>query len=154
MRHLLIVLAVCAASACASAPGQRSDAPQRLPQRALEPDVVDIRGIWRGDTLNPAGAIARGLDPARIQLPRKIRDQRPEYPQAALQTRTTGTVTLDCIIDTVGAPQDCRVVDGPPQLRRAATDAVMAWRWEPLRLAGAPRRSAAYLTVSFTLQAP
>jgi TonB family protein len=154
MRRLVIVLAACAAAACASAAGQPSDAPQRLPQRPLEPDVVDIRGIWRDNSLHRESAIARGLDPDQIQLPRKIRDQRPTYPQGALQTHTTGTVTLDCIIDTAGAPQDCRVVGGPPQLRGAAADAVMAWRWEPLRLAGTPRRAAAYLTVSFTLQAP
>ena len=151
MRHFIVVLSMCAAAACAPT---RVEQPYSLAERKLDADVVDVRGIWRGNSLYREGAIARGLDPTQIQLPRKIRDQRPAYPQEALQTQTSGMVILDCIIDASGAPQDCRVVSGPALLRSAATDAVMAWRWEPLRVAGTPRRAAALLTVTFSMQTP
>jgi hypothetical protein len=85
--RLAMVPALCAMLACGATVAKQQ--PASLPVRALEPDIVDIRGIWRDTRLNRDDAIAHGLDPDRIQLPRKIRDQRPVYPPDARQTGTS-----------------------------------------------------------------
>lgn len=148
MNHLLLAVVLAGTLGCAAA---RQDSAVQLPERHLEADTVDLRGIWHANALDAKGAAARGLDPSQLQLPRKTRDTRPVYPPAALSSHITGVVTLDCLITADGAPQDCRVISGPSPLRKAATDAVAGWRWEPVRVAGVPRRSAAYLTVRFDL---
>jgi TonB family protein len=148
MRPGLVTIALVSAFGCAAAVPDHN---VTLPERRLESDTVDIRGIWRDKGLDASGAAARGLDPATVQLPRKIRDRRPSYPPAAMSAHITGTVTLDCIIEINGEPQDCQVISGPALLRTAATDAVAGWRWDPLRVAGIQRRAAAHLTVNFNL---
>jgi TonB family protein len=150
--HLAIVVAVCAVSACVATVSKQQLA--GVSERSLEPDIVDIRGIWEDSGLNRDEAITRGLDPARIELPRKIKDQPPVYPPDAIQSRTTGTVTLDCIIDAAGRARDCRIVSGPYPLRAAASAAIAQRRWEPLRVDGTVRRAAALLTVTFVLRSP
>jgi TonB family protein len=122
-----------------------------LPPRAVDPDVVDLRGIWLDTHVDAAGASARGLDSTQVVTPRKIRDVRPRYPMSAREARITGTVTVECLIDLAGEPHDCVAVGGPDELRDAAAAAVRDWRWQPLTVGGIPRRALAHLTVNFRL---
>jgi TonB family protein len=135
------------AIACASA--QSKGVAQ--PPRAIDPDVVDLRGIWLDTHIDAAGAVARGLDPAQVVAPRKVRDVPPKYPMAARYARVTGTVTVECIIDLVGVPHDCSAVGGPGELRDVSVAAVREWRWQPLTVGGVPRRALVHVTVNFRL---
>jgi TonB family protein len=119
---------------------------------ATSREVVDIRGIWKGDKLNGKKAAARGLDVRQIQLPQKTRNVSPIYPVGAQHAGQTGTVVLECRIDTDGIPRACKVIRHvSPLLDEAALRCVGQWRYEPLTLRGEPRPALVELTVSFTL---
>lgn len=149
MKFPLAVLTLSLAVACAST---------RLPKpapiatdRVVPSDVIDLRGIWHGNDLDPKGAAERGLDPAQIVTPRKITNVNPKYPSAAREARVTGTVTIECIVEISGETTRCAVTGGPGPLRDAALVAVRSWRWHPLTVSSAPKRALAQFTVSYLL---
>jgi protein TonB len=107
----------------------------------------------------PDGAISRGPPspgPLRvgggIQAPRKIRDVKPMYPQAALVHRARGTVILDATIGTDGSVEQILVLHSVPLLDQAAIDAVRQWEYEPSRLNGAPVAVIMTIFVQFAVQ--
>jgi TonB family protein len=148
MRRAFIVVAACAIFVAAP------KAQQATGELAIAPGVVDVRGMLKEDgTLDRLKARARGIDPDQVRLPRKIKDVPPDF-REAIQTGVNGTVVIDCIIDTEGEPQNCRIVSGPLPLRDLALKAVVSWRWEPLRIADTPRKAAVQSRVSFAIREP
>ncbi len=62
----------------------------------------------------------------------------PVYPVAALEKHVAGEVTLYTAVGKDGAVEQVAVVDGPPALQRAATDAVKQWKFKPWLVNGSP----------------
>jgi len=69
---------------------------------------------------------------ADSQRPRKIKDVKPVYPEAAVLEKVEGVVVLEVTIDEQGKVKAARIVSySPPILNQAALDAVRQWRYEP-----------------------
>jgi TonB family protein len=88
----------------------------------------------------------------QIKPPRKLRDVKPVYPEAAQIARVQGVVILEATIDAAGDVVKARVLRGEPLLDQAAVDAVTQWKFEPTQLNGAPIPVMMTLTVNFTMQ--
>lgn len=87
----------------------------------------------------------------RVQAPRLIQSVQPAYPVLAKQTRTQGTVVLDCVIDERGNVTQLKVISGHPLLVQAAIDAVRQWKYQPTLLNGEPVSVEMEVTVSFVM---
>ena len=92
--------------------------------------------------VNIAGGIAVGM------LLNKVA---PEYPQAAKDSRTQGTVVLRAIISKEGHIRDLHVVSGPKLFQQSALDAVRQWEYRPYLLNGAPVEVETTINVVYTL---
>ncbi len=73
-----------------------------------------------------------------IKPPRQTKSVGPEYPPLVLQTRISGIVVIDAIIDQGGNVVQARAVSGHPLLIAAALRAVLQWKYEPTSLNGQP----------------
>ncbi len=91
--------------------------------------------------------ITPGLEP-----PRKVHDQAPVYPPAAILAHVEGTVIIEAIISTSGAVQEMRVMRSVPLLDQAALDAVRQWVFTPTRLHGVAVPVILTVNVAFKLQ--
>lgn len=87
-----------------------------------------------------------------IKEPKKIKDVKPVYPEAAKAAGIQGIVILETVIGKDGTVQEGKVIRSVPELDRAALDAVMQWRYTPTLLNGEPVELVMTVTVTFTLQ--
>jgi periplasmic protein TonB len=87
----------------------------------------------------------------KIQAPRLIKEVKPIYPVLAKETRITGKVAIDCVIDQHGDITEARVVSGHPLLVSAALQAVEQWKYQPTLLNGRPIAVDMVVTVDFNL---
>jgi protein TonB len=87
----------------------------------------------------------------KIQAPRLISEVQPIYPVLAKETKTTGKVTIDCVIDEHGGITQQKVLSGNPLLVTAALEAVEQWKYQPTLLNGQPISIDMVVTVNFTL---
>lgn len=71
------------------------------------------------------------------------------YPEAARGRKIEGAVQLDANVDEQGAVTDARVLGGPPELRKAALEAVLTWHFA----AGNPLPPMIPVTIRFQLSA-
>jgi periplasmic protein TonB len=76
----------------------------------------------------------------------------PEYPPMAKQLRISGAVELEASVNEEGAVDNVRVVSGNPVLTKAATTALLKWRFKPFTNNGAPVKALATLTFDFKAQ--
>lgn len=58
----------------------------------------------------------------------------PKYPKEARAAHIAGDVILHAIVSKTGSIRDLTVISGPPELRKAAMDAVSQWRYKPYLL--------------------
>jgi protein TonB len=86
-----------------------------------------------------------------IILGKIIHRVEPIYPVLARQARVEGTVQLRAIISKDGSVEHLEVLSGNPLLIRAATDAVLQWRFHPTLLNREPVEVETYFTVVFHL---
>jgi periplasmic protein TonB len=86
-----------------------------------------------------------------IQAPRLTREVQPIYPPLAKETRISGKVTIDCVIDEHGDITQMKVVSGHPLLVTAALQAVEEWKYQPTLLNGQPISVDMEVTVNFSL---
>jgi TonB family protein len=75
----------------------------------------------------------------------------PVYPADAKAAGIQGSVHLSAIIGMDGTVQSVTVLDGPPELTQAATDAVKQWVYKPTVLNGNPAQVQTTIDVSFVL---
>jgi TonB family protein len=75
----------------------------------------------------------------------------PVYPPDAKAAGIQGTVTLDAIIGKDGTISSLKLVSGPPELTKAAWEAVKQWTYKPYLLNGDPVSVATTITVTFAL---
>jgi len=87
----------------------------------------------------------------KIQAPRLISEVQPIYPPLAKETRISGKVTIDCVIDEHGDITQMKVVSGHPLLETAALQAVEQWKYQPTLLNGQPISVDMVVIVNFTL---
>ena len=84
-----------------------------------------------------------------LKPPRQTYSIDPEYPPLARQTRISGTVVIDAVIDERGNVVQARAVSGHPLLVAAALRAVLQWKYEPTSLNGKPVSVELQVQVSF-----
>ena len=84
-----------------------------------------------------------------LKPPRQTYSVDPEYPPLAFQTRISGTVVIDAVIDERGNVVQASVVSGHPLLIAAALRAVQQWKYEPTSLNGQPVSVELQVQVSF-----
>ncbi len=107
-----------------------------------------IGGVEGGQLLESEQAVRIGS----MQQPRKIREVKPVYPQAALAARISGQVIVEAETDIYGKVRNARIVSGHPLLNQAALDAVMQWQYEPYIINGIPKPVKFTVVVTFSLQ--
>jgi protein TonB len=88
---------------------------------------------------------------SNLKAPRQTFSVQPEYPALAKQTRVSGTVVVDAVIDEHGNVVGAHAVSGHPLLVPAALKAVLQWKYEPTLLNGTPVAIEMELTVHFSL---
>lgn len=86
-----------------------------------------------------------------MQMPRKIVDAAPAYPELARAAHREGVVILEAVIDTHGRVESVRVLRSIPLLDQAAVAAVRQWQFTPTLLNGEPVPIVMTVTVNFQL---
>jgi len=102
-----------------------------------------------------SGMSEPGLEPVRVgagvETPQLVHRVEPAYPPDAVAARVEGTVVVEATVDETGQVQEIRVLRSIASLDQAAIDAVMQWRYSPLRLNDQPARFILTVNVSFRL---
>lgn len=75
----------------------------------------------------------------------------PAYPDAARRAQTTGTVSVDIVIDVNGRVISAKAISGPSLLRDAAERAAMQARFTPALLSGQPVKMSGSIIYNFKL---
>lgn len=76
----------------------------------------------------------------------------PEYPKIAALTHTSGTVTLEAIINEEGNVTKLTVLGGHPLLVEAAREAVLQWKYSPTILNGEAVPVCAMVKITFRIR--
>jgi TonB family protein len=58
-----------------------------------------------------------------------LRRDRVKYPESAYKNGIEGTVMVEATLDREGSVADARVLSGPPELRKAALESMLQWRF-------------------------
>jgi protein TonB len=85
-----------------------------------------------------------------VKPPRLLFGPEPDYPLLAKQSRLSGVVVIDAIIDENGNVKGMRVISGHPLLIPAALSAVSKRRYQPTVLDGEPTPIDLRVEVSFS----
>jgi TonB family protein len=75
----------------------------------------------------------------------------PAYPETAKERHIEGPVVVQALISKDGFVDRVHVIEGNPQLRNAAAEAIQRWRYKPYLLNGHPVEVATTITVEFEL---
>ena len=101
-------------------------------------------GSGRGPGLGPGSGGGSGGGVYRpggaVSAPRVIKEVRPKYTNDALRNGIQGTVVMEAVVKADGCASQVRVVKSLDRggLDDQAVAAVLQWRFDPGRLAGAP----------------
>jgi TonB family protein len=91
---------------------------------------------------SPLGARLQRPQPAGATVtPRLVKEAKPVYPQAALSAKISGTVTLACLVSSVGLVGQCDIVKSLDPVRgvdASAMESALAWRFDPATVGGKP----------------
>lgn len=88
---------------------------------------------------------------AGVESPELVHRVEPVYPPDAVTDRVEGTVVVEATVDEQGHVQEVRVLRSIGPLDQAAIDAVMQWRYSPLRVNDQVARFILTVNVSFRL---
>jgi len=75
----------------------------------------------------------------------------PVYPEAARRMRTSGTVTVDVVLDETGKVVSAIASNGPTILREAAVQAALKAKFSPTKLSGQPVKVSGVINYKFAL---
>lgn len=81
-------------------------------------------------------------------VPKLIKQVKPEYPPEAYSARMQAVVIIEAMTDVYGRVNRARIISGNPVFNEAALEAVRQWLYEPYVVDGIPRPI--YFTVSMT----
>lgn len=87
----------------------------------------------------------------KVRAPQPIYRPAPVYPPLAKQSRLSGAVVVDTILDEQGNVTNMKIISGPPLLYQAALDALSKWRYEPTYLNDQPVSVQLIVTITFQL---
>ena len=73
------------------------------------------------------------------------------YPLLALAAGIEGAVSLKLTVRTDGKVENIRVLSGPPELRKAAADAVSTWTYVPFQHLGQPVAEETTATINYNM---
>lgn len=105
---------------------------------------------WGGGT--GGGAYRPG---AGIELPRLVREVKPQYTADAMRAKVQGTAVLDCVVQPDGTVGECEVVrslDSTFGLDQEAVKAARQWRFVPGKRLGQPVPVLVTIELTFTLR--
>ena len=101
------------------------------------------------------GTSSPGREPIRVgagvTTPELVHRVEPSYPPDAVAGRIEGTVVVEATVDEQGRVEAVRVLRSIGPLDQAAIDAVMQWRYSPLRVDDQVARFILTVNVSFRL---
>ena len=101
------------------------------------------------------GMSSPGLEPVRVggnvAPPELLSRVEPVYPPDAVADRIEGTVVVEATVDEQGHVEHVKVLRSIGPLDQAAINAVMQWRYSPLRVSDQPARFILTVNVSFRL---
>ena len=101
------------------------------------------------------GTSSPGQEPIRVggavTTPALIHRVEPVFPPDAVAARLEGTVVVEATVDEQGHVEAVRVLRSIGPLDQAAIDAVMQWRYSPLRVDDEPARFILTVNVTFRL---
>ena len=102
------------------------------------------------------GMSSPGLEPVRVggnvAPPELLSRVEPVYPPDAVAGRIEGTVVVEATVDEQGHVEHVKVLRSIGPLDQAAINAVMQWRYSPLRIDEQPARFILTVNVSFRLR--
>ena len=140
-------------------------APRELPKQDLSMAYANQGGqpggsgpAVAGGGVGGTGMAVAGSSTTRVvdfdfsQIKIKYQPPAPPYPPLAKIAKIQGTVVVEITIGVDGVPIKAQALDGPPQLRPAAENYAMAWKFEPAMLNGVPQTAKFKLTMPFRLR--
>lgn len=92
---------------------------------------------------------------AGIELPRVLREVKPQYTADAMRAKIQGVAVLDCVVSVQGTVSECDVVrslDPTFGLDQEAVKAAKQWRFVPGRRMGQPVPVLVTIELTFTLR--
>ena len=75
----------------------------------------------------------------------------PHYPETAKRLGTSGTVTVEVVVDETGKIISARAINGPGSLRDVAVQAALRARFSPTKLSGQPVKVTGTINYKFAL---
>jgi TonB family protein len=114
-------------------------------QKTTDPKVP-VRVATEAPALNAAPGRADG----KLLLGTPLSLPKPVYPDAARQSRLTGAVAVEVVVDGKGFVIAARAVSGHAQLRGAAVEAARQAVFSPTLVAGQPTNVLGIINYSFT----
>jgi TonB family protein len=113
--------------------------------------VAILGAASAGSALGQVGAQTSGERSDAIIPPSLTKEVKPEYPAEALAAGYSGTVTLECVVNTDGSVGDVRVLTSvEPSLDAEAVKALKQWQFKPGTRDGKPVPVAVTIEISFT----
>jgi len=102
-----------------------------------------LGGVLSGSLPNDQPVFVSGKN-----VPKLIRQVKPEFPQEAFAARMQSMVIVEAMTDIYGRVSRARIISGSPVFNEAALAAVRQWLYEPYIVDGIPRPI--YFTVTIT----
>ena len=90
-----------------------------------------------------------------IELPRLLREVKPQYTADAMRAKIQGTAVLDCVVTAEGTVGECQVarsLDSSFGLDQEAVKAAKQWRFVPGKRLGQPVPVLVTIELTFTLR--
>ena len=90
-----------------------------------------------------------------IELPRLLREVKPQYTADAMRAKIQGTAVLDCVVTAEGGVGECQIVrslDSSFGLDQKAVEAARQWRFVPGKRLGQPVPVLVTIELTFTLR--
>jgi TonB family protein len=116
-------------------------------------------GPGRGSGLGPGWGGGFGGGAYRpgsgIELPRLLREVKPQYTADAMRAKIQGTAVLDCVVTAEGTVGECQIVrslDSSFGLDQKAVEAAKQWRFVPGKRLGQPVPVLVTIELTFTLR--
>ena len=124
----------------------------RLPPANVSGNPPAHQLMQSASEVDPDSSSRRVVDLPEASAQREVvYRSEPQYPEAARAKNIQGQVVLELHIGTNGSVQDVEVVNGPPILAQASTDAVKQWKFKPRALNGIPVEMQTRVTFDFRL---
>ncbi|MDM7996810.1 MAG: TonB family protein [Acidobacteriota bacterium] len=147
------------ASATVTAPIEKAAVPAiseaaKTPEASLEKapaqDLALVSASPAGVPPEPKPSAAAAPKNAASAIP--LVRANPKYPELALRTRASASVTLDVSIDSQGKVVKAIPVSGPSIFHSEAIKAAMKWRYKPASIDGTNVSSQSTITFNFNLK--